>query len=177
MCLERYSGGSELLIIGELFSAGQTLAAKLILPKPTIVAGKTGGQECPLHTDMSDGLERLKILINSSTPIIVMERSEEVRAVSIVRAACSEFNMATFEWSIADGLLRSGASAAPSSQKMSVQAGADQAGVLGQISRMQAQARTVLSPGGGESDRLARAMMSALGAETRALNRQRQHDL
>ncbi len=60
---------------------------------------------------MSDGLDRLKVLINSSTPIVVMETSEEVRAVNMVRCACAELNMATFEWSIADGLLRSGSNA------------------------------------------------------------------
>jgi len=52
---------------------------------------------------MTDGLDRLKVLINSSTPIIVMETSEETHAVNLVRAACTELNMATFEWSIADG--------------------------------------------------------------------------
>lgn len=57
---------------------------------------------------MSDPLERLKILINSSTPIVVMETVEEMRAVGLVRAACTELNMAAFEWSIADGLVRSG---------------------------------------------------------------------
>ena len=55
---------------------------------------------------LPDGLERLKVLINSSTPIVVMETSEEVRAVNLVRTACSELNMATFEWTIADGLVR-----------------------------------------------------------------------
>ena len=60
---------------------------------------------------MPDGLDRLKVLINSSTPIVVMETSEEMRAVSLVRAACSELNVATFEWSIADGLVRSGSNA------------------------------------------------------------------
>ena len=57
---------------------------------------------------MADALERLKILINSSTPIVVMETVEEMRAVSLVRAACADLNMAVFEWSIADGLVRSG---------------------------------------------------------------------
>src|SRR6266550_6237495 len=57
---------------------------------------------------MPDALERLKILINSSTPIVVMETVEEMRAVSLVRTACAELNMAVFEWSIADGLVRSG---------------------------------------------------------------------
>ena len=58
---------------------------------------------------MADVLERLKVLINSSTPIVVMETVEEVRAVDAVRTACSELNMAVFEWSIADGLARTAA--------------------------------------------------------------------
>jgi SpoVK/Ycf46/Vps4 family AAA+-type ATPase len=57
---------------------------------------------------MADTLERLKILINSSTPIVVMETVEEMRAVGLVRDACAELNMAVFEWTIADGLVRSG---------------------------------------------------------------------
>jgi hypothetical protein len=57
---------------------------------------------------MADVLERLKVLINSSTPIVVMETVEEVRAVEAVRTACADLNMALFEWSIADGLVRSG---------------------------------------------------------------------
>ncbi|HYL12377.1 MAG TPA: AAA family ATPase [Terriglobales bacterium] len=57
---------------------------------------------------MADPLERLKVLINSSTPIIVMETVEEMRAVGMVRAACTELNLAVFEWSIAEGLVRSG---------------------------------------------------------------------
>ncbi|MGO9088737.1 MAG: AAA family ATPase [Candidatus Sulfotelmatobacter sp.] len=112
---------------------------------------------------MADGLNRLKVLINSSTPIVVMETSEEVHAINMVRAACSELNMATFEWSIADGLLRSGTNAPPEGQKMSLQARIDQTTVWNQNSRN--QARSVLSPGGGEADRLARAMMSSLGAD------------
>src|SRR5208337_272260 len=107
---------------------------------------------------MADGLDRLKVLINSSTPIVVMETSEEVHAINMVRAACSELNMATFEWSIADGLLRSGTNAPPEGQKMSLQTRVDQTTVWNQNSRN--QTRSVLSPGGGEADRLARAMMS-----------------
>ena len=53
-------------------------------------------------------LERLKILLSSSTPIVVMETVEEMRAVRLVRAACSSLNLATFEWSIASGLVRCG---------------------------------------------------------------------
>jgi len=60
---------------------------------------------------MAEILERLKILINSSTPIVVMETVEETRAVSLVRSACAELNLAVFEWSIADGLVRSGSNA------------------------------------------------------------------
>src|SRR5580658_26486 len=59
-------------------------------------------------------LDRLKILINSSTPIVVMETVEEVRALSLVHAACSDLNLALFEWTIADGLVRSGSGAAVS---------------------------------------------------------------
>ncbi len=57
---------------------------------------------------MVDPLERLKVLINSSTPIVVMETVEEKRAVMLVRAACAELNLPVFEWSIADGLTRMG---------------------------------------------------------------------
>ena len=57
---------------------------------------------------MEDTLDRLKILLNSSTPIVVMETVEEMRAVSLVRLACSAVNLATFEWSIASGLVRCG---------------------------------------------------------------------
>jgi SpoVK/Ycf46/Vps4 family AAA+-type ATPase len=60
------------------------------------------------QTNMPDALERLKILINSSTPIVVMETVEETRAVGLVRTACADLNMAVFEWSIADGLVRCG---------------------------------------------------------------------
>src|SRR5579864_569582 len=57
---------------------------------------------------MLNPLERLKILVNSSTPIVVMETVEEVRAVKIVRAVCADLNLPVFEWSIADGMVRSG---------------------------------------------------------------------
>ncbi len=57
---------------------------------------------------MASELERLKVLIESSTPIVVMETVEEVRAVRLVRAACFSLNLAVFEWSIAGGLIRCG---------------------------------------------------------------------
>ncbi|MGZ4816104.1 MAG: AAA family ATPase [Terriglobales bacterium] len=113
---------------------------------------------------MTDGLDRLKVLINSSTPIVVMETSEEMHAVKMVRSACTELNMATFEWSIADGLVRSGSNTSIDGQ-MSAQA---QGALYTQAGRSQAQARTVLSPGAAEAERLARAMKSALGAESSA---------
>src|SRR5208337_237780 len=58
-------------------------------------------------------IDRLKVLINSSTPIVVMETVEEVRALTLVRNACSELSLAVFEWTIADGLVRSGSSVGP----------------------------------------------------------------
>src|SRR5215470_625654 len=57
---------------------------------------------------MSDVLDRLKILIDSSTPIIVMETMEEMRAVHLVREASSPLNLAVFEWRVANGLSRCG---------------------------------------------------------------------
>ena len=121
-----------------------------------------GGSGCSFSDakilkDMNDTLDRLKVLINSSTPIVVMETSEEMRAVNMVRAACTELNMATFEWSIADGLLRSGSNAP-------VQPRNDQSSIWGQSGQPQTQPRTALSPGGGEADRLTRAVMSSMGA-------------
>jgi hypothetical protein len=59
---------------------------------------------------MADGLDRLKVLIDSSTPIVAMETVEEVRAVRMVRAACSALSLAAFEWSVASGLMRCGSS-------------------------------------------------------------------
>lgn len=64
------------------------------------------------QTDMDKVLDRLKVLIDSSTPIVVMETVEEVRAVRMVRAACSALNLAAFEWTIASGLARSGSNPA-----------------------------------------------------------------
>ncbi len=101
---------------------------------------------------MTDGLERLKVLINSSTPIIVMETAEETHAIGMVRTACSELNMATFEWTIADGLVRSGSNIPADARKSSIVTTAT-------------QTRTSLSPSAGEADRLARAMLASHGAD------------
>jgi len=114
---------------------------------------------------MTDGLDRLKVLINSSTPIIVMETSEETQAVNLVRAACTELNMATFEWTIADGLLRCGTSTPPEPPKIPLQARIDQNTMLAQAGRAYTQVRTALSPGAREADRLAQAMSSYQGAD------------
>jgi ATP-dependent 26S proteasome regulatory subunit len=117
---------------------------------------------------MSDALDRLKILINSSTPIIVMETSEEMRAVSIVRTACSQLNMATFEWSIADGLVRSGSNAPLDPAKSQPHLDQTPTTIWNQNSRGQSQVRTVLSPTSGEAERLTRAVLSSMGAEAGA---------
>ena len=57
---------------------------------------------------MDKVLDRLKVLIDSSTPIVVMETVEESRAVRMVRLACAALNLAAFEWTIATGLMRTG---------------------------------------------------------------------
>ena len=115
---------------------------------------------------MADGLERLKVLINSSTPIVVMETSEEMRAVNLVRTACAELNMATFEWTIADGLVRSGSFGAPQSGSVGLQARIDQA--TGRTGGARAQVRSVLSPAAGEADRLTRALTTSMVADSGA---------
>jgi len=112
---------------------------------------------------MTDGLNRLKVLINSSTPILVMETSEEMRAVHLARTACAELNMATFEWSIADGLVRSGSNT-PTEHKPESRSDKS-AGWTKVNAGTLAQPHTVLSPGGGEGDRLTRAVMSSMGSE------------
>src|SRR5690242_29438 len=71
------------------------------------------------QTDMANVVDRLKVLPESSTPIVVMETVEEVRAVRLVRVACSAVNLATFEWSIASGLMRSGTTSAETSLEAS----------------------------------------------------------
>jgi ATP-dependent 26S proteasome regulatory subunit len=72
---------------------------------------------------MDNVLERLKVLLDSSTPIVVMETVEEVRAVRLVRAACSALNLAAFEWTIASGLARSGSGSLESRLEMQIPGG------------------------------------------------------
>ena len=116
---------------------------------------------------LMEPFERLKILINSSTPIVVMETVEETRAVGLVRAACTELNLATFEWSIADGLVRSGSNApvAPPGMKTQVEKTATWTSKDGMT---HADSRTTVTPfsfGKGEEERLAHALNSAMGQE------------
>ena len=93
-------------------------------------------------------LDRLKVLINSSTPIVVIETVEEPRAVALVRRACSDLNMATFEWTIADGLVRSGSNASAASA-------------------LQNYAKSATIPqGNSEDSRLARAVLSSFAGDT-----------
>jgi ATP-dependent 26S proteasome regulatory subunit len=63
---------------------------------------------------MLNPLERLKLLIDSHTPIVVMETVEEHRAVQIARLAANALGMPVFEWSVADGLQRLNAPPQPS---------------------------------------------------------------
>ena len=117
---------------------------------------------------MTDGLDRLKVLINSSTPIIVMETPEEMHAISLVRAACAELKMATFEWSIADGLVRSGTKDSSEAQKISPQTHTDQNTIWSQAGRTVAQMRTAINPGSADADRMARAIALSSTADSAA---------
>ena len=103
----------------------------------------------------SNSLDRLKVLINSSTPIVVMETVEEVRAVSLVRLACSELNMAVFEWTIADGLVRSGS---VGTGLRPVQGG----------SETRLHTGTSIPQGNSEGDRLARSVMASFAVDAAA---------
>src|SRR3954465_9396414 len=67
---------------------------------------------------MPDVLERLRVLIDSSTPIVILETVEETRAVRLVHAAASPLNLAVFEWTIASGLVRCSNDAKPSAQRV-----------------------------------------------------------
>lgn len=116
------------------------------------------------QTGMADVLDRLKVLINSSTPIVVMETVEEMRAIGMVRAACSELDMAVFEWSIADGLVRSGSGApvAPATVQARVEkttAWSSRDGVT------HSDPKVFSSPSGNsEADRLVRSVLSSMGS-------------
>src|SRR5215471_834563 len=57
---------------------------------------------------MAEPLERLKVLINSSTPVVIIETVEEARAVRLIRSAADDIRLPVFEWSVADGLTRAG---------------------------------------------------------------------
>jgi hypothetical protein len=109
-------------------------------------------QLAPGQIDMDSSpspIERLKVLINSSTPIIVMETVEEVRALSLVRDACSQLSLPVFEWTIADGLVRSG-SGAPVPQPLPT------------------RPMAAIPQGNSEVDRFARAMLSSVGSDAGA---------
>ena len=60
-----------------------------------------------------DAKQRLKILIDSSSPIVLIETLEEARALRLIQQAAAELELPVFEWSIADGLSRSAKSAHP----------------------------------------------------------------
>ena len=89
-----------------------------------------------------DTLERLKVLIDSSTPIVVMETVEEMRAVRLVRAACASLSLAAFEWTIASGLVRCGSD----SPDLGIQSGPPPAGGGPCLPRVQTW-RAALLPG------------------------------
>ena len=65
---------------------------------------------------MDNTLDRLKVLLDSSTPIVVVETVEETRATRMVRMACAALNIAAFEWTIATGLSRCGSGAVDMSE-------------------------------------------------------------
>jgi len=51
-------------------------------------------------------VDRLKVFMNSSSPLVIIETVEEQRALEAVRLAASDLQLPIFEWSVADGLRR-----------------------------------------------------------------------
>jgi ATPase family associated with various cellular activities (AAA)/AAA+ lid domain len=146
-CTRKMSGGNRSCILREQVASGQIDMNSPQSPSP---------------------IERLKVLINSSTPIVVMETVEEVRALTLVRTACSELNLAFFEWTIADGLVRSG-SGAPAPPPV-VQARVEKTSMWSSRDQV-AHSNTRVSttpPGNSEAERLARAVLTSLGSDAGA---------
>jgi ATP-dependent 26S proteasome regulatory subunit len=52
-------------------------------------------------------VQHFQTLVMSFHPVIVIETVEEERVATLINAACNELQMAVFEWSIAQGLMRS----------------------------------------------------------------------
>jgi ATP-dependent 26S proteasome regulatory subunit len=114
---------------------------------------------------MPETAERLKVLINSSTPIVVMETVEEMRAVDLVRLTCADLNMAVFEWSIADGLVRCG-SATPGTSALAQATAVKTTAWNSRDGVSQSQTRlTVNQAGNTEAERLAATVLSAMSAD------------
>ena len=87
-----------------------------------------------------------------------METVEEVRAVAMVRAASAELSLAVFEWTVADGLVRSGGGA-PASVGTSLKPG-------------HGGPETRFRPtGDSEADRLVRAVLSTSAADSTAASK------
>src|ERR1700747_3167595 len=84
---------------------------------------------------MDKVLDRLKVLMDSSTPIVVMETVEETRAVRMARAACSALNLAAFGWTIASGLARCGVSTVATIEQGAFPAGGYRAGEVNDFAR------------------------------------------
>lgn len=55
-------------------------------------------------------VRHFQTLVMSFHPVIVMETVEEERVEALIHAACRDLQMAVFEWSVAQGLMRSQAS-------------------------------------------------------------------
>lgn len=54
-----------------------------------------------------DSVQHFKTLVASFHPLVVIETVEEERVESLIQKACAEMQMAVFEWSVAQGLMRS----------------------------------------------------------------------
>jgi hypothetical protein len=56
---------------------------------------------------LKNSVQHFQTLVMSFHPVIAIETVEEERVATLINAACNDLQMAVFEWSIAQGLMRS----------------------------------------------------------------------
>ena len=55
---------------------------------------------------LKDSVQHFQTLVMSFHPVIVIDTVEEERVETLINASCNDLQMAVFEWSIAQGLMR-----------------------------------------------------------------------
>jgi ATP-dependent 26S proteasome regulatory subunit len=82
--------------------------ARGFVPPPKV---DVPGTVCRPGTGSAEGRDRLRLLINSRSPIIVVESSEEQRLVEMLACVAQDSGVPLYSWSITEGLARYGGAA------------------------------------------------------------------